>query len=108
MDARTAQALAAFTLSALFVLAVSCTPARGHDWYPPDCCSGRDCRPIALEEVEARADGFFVHESRELIPYSDPRIRKTPPEGRALFHRCSEEGRPDGRTICIYIPNWTG
>jgi hypothetical protein len=100
-------ALWAFVLAALAVLVVRCVPARAHDWYPPDCCSGRDCRAIRMDDVELQPGGFYVRESRELIPYSDTRIRKTPPEGRNLYHRCSQGGEPEGETLCIYIPNWT-
>lgn len=78
----------------------------GHDWYPPNCCSGHDCRPIEQDNVTATPDGFFVKESRETIGYADPRIRKTPPEGGSKYHRCSVGGKPEAETICLYIPNW--
>ena len=78
----------------------------GHDFYPPDCCSGHDCRPIEQDNVTATPDGFFVKESRETIGYADPRIRKTPPEGGSKYHRCSVGGKPEAETICLYIPNW--
>ena len=84
------------------------SPVCAHDWYPPRCCSGADCRPIRMDDVELRPNGFFVKESGELIPYTDVRIRKTPPEGGAHYHRCSVGGTPMGTTMCIYIPNWTG
>jgi hypothetical protein len=82
--------------------------ALAHDWYPGACCSGHDCRPIAMNNVELQLAGFFVQESGELIPYDDKRIRKTPPEGGARYHRCSKGGKPEAETICLYIPNWTG
>lgn len=25
--------------------------AMGHDWYPRDCCSARDCKPVRCEEI---------------------------------------------------------
>jgi hypothetical protein len=89
-------------------VAVATKHARAHEWYPPQCCSGNDCRPIRQDDVELRPDGFFVKESGELIPYGDVRIRKTPPEGGASFHRCSVGGKAEGATLCLYIPNWTG
>jgi hypothetical protein len=82
------------------------SPVLAHDWYPYNCCSGHDCRPIEQSDVDATPDGFFIKESRETIAYSDPRIRKTPPEGDAKYHRCSVGGRPESETICLYIPNW--
>lgn len=84
------------------------TPAPAHEWYPPQCCSGSDCRSIEVDDIELRPEGFFIPESGETIAYNDPRIRKTQPEGAALYHRCARGGKPDGETLCIYIPNWTG
>lgn len=95
-------ALAAIAL--LFVL--SAVPAKAHDWYPPQCCSGHDCRVIDVDDVKLTPLGFEIKESGEVISYSDNRIRKTPPEGAAKYHRCSEGGKAAGKTICIYIPNW--
>lgn len=106
MSAATREAMTALGAAALLLLLKLCAPAFGHSWYPGQCCSGFDCRPIDGREVDTREGGFYIHESRELIPYSDPRIRKTPPEGDDLFHRCSKGGKPDGETICLYIPNW--
>lgn len=96
------------THTLVFALAFSLIPSVtfAHDWYPPNCCSGHDCRPINSEGVELRQDGMYVKESKELIPYTDERIRKTPPEGGGLYHRCSQGGTAEGQTICIYIPNW--
>jgi hypothetical protein len=36
--------------------------ARAHDWYPQECCSGNDCRPMdpIKERVETHADGYEV------------------------------------------------
>lgn len=91
----------------LIVLALAAVgPARAHDWYPPNCCSGHDCRPIDADGVLLTPGGFFVKESGELIPYDSPKIIKTPPEGGGQFHRCSRGGTADGATICLYIPNW--
>lgn len=46
-------------LSGLALIAV---PAEAHDWYPEDCCSKGDCRPINVltERVQTRGDGYDV------------------------------------------------
>lgn len=90
----------------LIVFLCLCVPGMGHDWYPYNCCSGFDCRPISVDDVEPREDGFFIEESGELIAYDDSRVKKTPPEGEGKYHRCSRGGTPEGETICLYIPNW--
>jgi hypothetical protein len=58
------------------------------------------------EDVLITPAGFVIKENGETIAFNDKRIQKTPPEGAALYHRCSEGGTPQGKTICLYIPNW--
>src|SRR5262245_34255615 len=36
-------------------LAVASLSAAGHDFYPYECCSGRDCAPAKVESVPAPA-----------------------------------------------------
>lgn len=31
-----------------------------HSWYDIDCCSGKDCRPIACDELIELDDGRFA------------------------------------------------
>lgn len=80
--------------------------AQAHDWYPPNCCSGHDCRPMASDGVTLSAGGLVIKESGETIPYDSPLVKRTPPEGGGLYHRCSVGGAPQGATICIYVPDW--
>lgn len=81
-------------------------PTNAHDWYPPHCCSGHDCRAIEAADVTMTPAGFLIKENGETVPYSSDKIRRTPPEGGGLYHRCSVGGTPQGATICLYIPNW--
>lgn len=62
---------------ALVLLIVAMCAVKAHDWYPPRCCSGHDCRAIEVDDVVG---------------------------GR--YHRCSQGGTREGATICLYIPNW--
>lgn len=80
--------------------------SRGHDWYPYNCCSGADCRPLGADAITTTPEGFFVKESGETIAYTSDKIKQTPPEGGGLYHRCSRDGKPEAETICLYIPNW--
>ncbi len=37
------------------------TAALAHSWYPYECCSDRDCYPVALEQVKStKAAGSFT------------------------------------------------
>lgn len=85
------------TLAALALLAQA--RASAHSWYPIECCSGFDCRPVAQTMVRLTATGWFVVETGETIPFSRARLS---PDGR--FHRCSPGGRPHARTICLFVP----
>jgi len=47
-------------IHALVTAAIAVTPihdAPGGFRYPPDCCGGRDCRPIACSTVKDNPDG---------------------------------------------------
>ena len=72
-----------------------------HDWYPLDCCAGRDCHPIADTDVTATAAGWFVKATGETIPYSST---QTSPDGRV--HRCWNHfaRNPAPHTICLFVP----
>ena len=37
------------------------TPALAHDWYPPGCCGGQDCRPVTCTDVEIAPDGSATY-----------------------------------------------
>lgn len=77
-----------------------------HDWFPPDCCSGFDCREIAPEQVQTTKQGFLLPGNPEIVPYSSPKIRQTPPEGDGAYGLCTKGGKPDGDVLCLYIPTW--
>lgn len=32
--------------------------AFGHDWYPIECCSGEDCRPVACSDIVETETGL--------------------------------------------------
>lgn len=80
-------------------------PAGAHDWYPVACCSDQDCVPVDGEvDVSASAEGWVIHATGEVIAYDDRRIRTTPADVGASYHRCSMGGKPQGRTICLFVP----
>jgi hypothetical protein len=81
-------------------------PAWPHDWFPPNCCSGHDCKVIAPDKVQTTRQGFVIPGNPEIVPYSSPKIRQTPPEGDGNFALCTKGGKPEGEVICLYIPTW--
>ena len=96
-----------FPLIALLVIIVvfSCivlfdvTGAKSHEWYPPECCSDKDCRELREWEVTEVPGGYQVVSDNSsaifTIPYKDAKLS---PDGR--FHKC------EGRSIilCFYAP----
>jgi len=66
-----------------------------HSWYPPACCSERDCAPLAAERVRAGAAGWELP-GGVVVPYGQA---KASPDGR--FHWCR---RPSGALICFFAP----
>lgn len=90
--------------AAALLIAWMIETAQGHDWYPPDCCSGCDCRPVAAEDVRVTAGGWLVVSTGEVIGFHDGKLRPSRDGG---FHRCSpaycKPGAAD-RTICLFAP----
>lgn len=37
------------------------TIAMGHNWYPIECCSGIDCKPIPCEDIIELKDNTFSY-----------------------------------------------
>ena len=83
-----------------------CWPAWSHDWFPATCCNGGDCKVIKQSQVQATKNGFVFPGNPEVVPYSSPKIRHTPPEGDGAFAICTKGGVPDAPIICLYIPTW--
>ena len=41
--------------------------AIAHSWYPPECCSGLDCKPVAGEKLVENAKGI-IYEGVQFTP----------------------------------------
>ena len=82
-------------------------PASGHQWYPMECCSGRDCMTADQLKIDSRGDRIVMVGSRRIwvSKYLSPRPS---PDGR--IHICVREvnGELDGAlfpmTICLFLP----
>jgi hypothetical protein len=51
------------------VILAMANAAQAHDWYPSDCCGGRDCAPVTRVEVVTGAT-FYAGKSISPVPPS--------------------------------------
>jgi hypothetical protein len=91
---------------ALFIAAVVFGWASGafaHEWFPNECCHGRDCRPMLPGEVELIPGvGYHVVPTNETIPFGNYKIKTGNPT--IQLYRCSHMQEPTATTICIFPP----
>lgn len=83
---------------AVAFLALGATPSRSHDWYPLNCCSEHDCRPLV------EANGETVLESTDGWRLWDGRIvargtAKQSPDRQ--FHLCETLSH---HILCFFAP----
>ncbi len=79
-------------------------PSRAHDWYPVECCHGRDCAPV--ETIDSSNPGGVVVTSRigsGIIPESMPR-RESKDHRMHVCMRPTGGGGGRMRVICVFIP----
>lgn len=100
--------VAAVSLAGGIVMAamlLAAFPAWPHEapsgWtYPWACCSGMDCRPVSSARVKAGPGGYELPNG-ETVPYSSGKIRPSPD---GAFHWCTQGGKDDTPTICLFAP----
>ncbi len=86
-------------------------------WYPPSCCSQRDCEPTPIDAIEEVSDGWFVRYQSprlglidEKVPRSNARVKVNEHDGQ--YHGCWRMFYPQGagtwqkpeRMICFFYP----
>jgi hypothetical protein len=75
-------------IAGLFLIPATITPmAAAHDWYPIECCQEHDCRRVTYGvDVRETPQGYLTLTGlRQLLPYSDPRVRVSPD---GAYHLC--------------------
>ena len=80
------------------ILLVLSSSAFAHEWYPPACCSDRDCRALTAadldENVRPAANGqWFLPKWNVTVPHTG-----YSPDGQ--FHLCESSFR----FYCLFIP----
>ena len=71
----------------ILVLLLFITPALAHDWFPPECCNGQDCKPVSCDELIDQDDGSVKWNN-----YTFPSLRVHPSQDRHCY-------------VCIYSVN---
>jgi len=95
----------------LVLTLISSCVARAHEWYPFECCSGRDCSEISANAVREVSGGFLVSilpgdhpmwgvEKTETLRISVP-YRKLKPSPDGKWHICIG---PSGNFMCFFGP----
>lgn len=96
-------------LSLALLLAAGAAETRAHEWYPAECCSGRDCAPISAETVTESRHGYLITvapgghpmwpASKAAPLHVDVGYGKarTSPDGK--FHLCIGE---TGNVLCFF------
>lgn len=86
------------------ILASLSSAALAHDWYPQECCSGHDCRPVACTDI--KVEPFGARYLPEDVDFGQSRVRASRDEG---CHVCIGKFRDStgvsltvGR--CVFLP----
>lgn len=90
---------------AFLALLVVAGPAAAHEWYPPACCTGKDCKPYPAENVKRTPDGWLLHDGT-VIPFDVTR-----PSQDHQFHRCDMTNgkiRVMNHQPCFFAPGAQG
>jgi hypothetical protein len=81
---------------AIFVMASGV--ASSHDWYPKECCSGKDCAPLAANQVTRVANGYWIY-NRQF--WARDKIKQYSPDGQ--YHVCKNPGAE--KAHCFFPPS---
>lgn len=79
-----------------FVFWLMTRPAHAHDWYPPLCCSGGDCAPLASSRVRPEGAGGYVVDGKFHVIRKDV---QDSPDGQ--YHACFPTSE---RMACFWAP----
>ena len=90
-------AVTVFAVATLWLaLSLASMKARGHSFYPIECCSGYDCAPIDASRVQPLVAGGFMIDGSFYIPRAQVRDSM---DGR--YHACFP--KPDNLR-CFFAP----
>jgi hypothetical protein len=82
-------------LRPLAVLLAFTSSALAHSWYPYECCSEKDCYPVAVQDVRVVPGGWNLSDGTHVKHHE----ARPSPDGK--FHVCRmQEGK--GELIRLY------
>lgn len=94
--------LIAYTLIAIF----AATTALGHSWYPWECCSETDCKPLDQTQIKFSDEGWLLPNG-QFIAKGKERQSKD-----CSFHWCRYNEDPKTKVIqpqdkppCFFVPD---
>lgn len=94
------------TLIALFLFIIGITHAFAHSWYPWECCSEKDCEPMAAFSMQRDDDKEeWVLPTGERVPFEEARVSpdlqfhwcRYTPDSKTVIH-------PEGKPKCFWAP----
>jgi hypothetical protein len=74
------------------------SPAGAHSWYPKECCSGNDCRPVPCAELTKINLGLMWRRS---VIFNDTQTRDSLDQ---FCHVCIKSYAGFDLPICVFIP----
>ena len=93
-----------FSLSICCIALTLALVASAHEWYPPNCCSGQDCRPVPCSDIETKPDGSAIYKP-EGTRFNQVQISQD-----AQCHVCSRtkrniyNGHTESYGYCAFMP----
>lgn len=95
------------TLAAVFLAS---TAAFSHEWYPPNCCHGDDCRRTRAEFHPDEGYWYFkVEETGKWAPVPLSQVRPTPVPPDHMCHVCYRYDKDSDAThVYCFFPCGAG
>lgn len=93
------------SLLALALTFLSSSTAHSHAWYPPECCSENDCRPVPRGEVRVdAAGGLLILIDGDWYAIPPDKIREKPSPDSQIHVCYSRVGKPPHTLFCVFVP----
>lgn len=76
MNFRYTPSLKKLILCTAFCVSMGATVAFAHSWYPTECCSDQDCKPVPCDSLDETKDGLdYINENGRVYKFDKEQIR---------------------------------